>query len=763
MNARLFSRAVKPLALALILAPVLAACGGAADTPTTVPDVPTTAPTAMSTTDNTPTAMMAVATTAAMMSPTAGALMGDTPTAMMTGGTPSAGMMGTPGAGKQLKVGLVTDVGRLNDKSFNQSSWEGVVQAQQQLGIDAKNIETADPKDYDKNIQQFVGQNYDVIVTVGFALADATTKAAKANPNIKFIGVDQFQAATLPNLAGLIFEEDKAGYLAGALAASISKSGTIGAVCGTDDVPPVWRYGEGYKAGAKSVNPNVKVLVTYHSDVDISKTFNDPDWGKTTALSMIDKGADVVFGAGGNTGNGAIYAAKDKSIAAIGVDSDQYGTIGDQYKGALVSSAMKLLTPGVFGIIKSVQDSSFKGGNNTGTVGLAPFHDMDAKVGADVKTKLQSIDAGLKDGTIKTCVSPAKGAPSPCGAAGSTPAAGATTAGKQLKVGLVTDVGRLNDKSFNQSSWEGVVQAQQQLGIDAKNIETADPKDYDKNIQQFVGQNYDVIVTVGFALADATTKAAKANPNIKFIGVDQFQAATLPNLAGLVFEEDKAGYLAGALAASISKSGTIGAVCGTDDVPPVWRYGEGYKAGAKSINPNVKVLVTYHSDVDISKTFNDPDWGKTTALSMIDKGADVVFGAGGNTGNGAIYAAKDKGIAAIGVDSDQYGTIGDQYKGALVSSAMKLLTPGVFGIIKSVQDSSFKGGNNTGTVGLAPFHDMDAKVGADVKTKLQSIDAGLKDGTVKTCVSPAKGAPSPCGATGSATGSTPAAGVTTTP
>ncbi|HEX9990343.1 MAG TPA: BMP family ABC transporter substrate-binding protein [Chloroflexia bacterium] len=382
MKRRLFGRAGAALASVLLLAPMLAACGGDAATP-----VPPTATAGLLSQDPAPTqeAMEAKET------PTEGAAMG-----------------------AKLKVGLVTDVGRLNDKSFNQSSWEGVQMAEKELGVEIKAVETVDTKDYDKNIQQFIDEDYDVIVTVGFALGEATTKAAKANPEVKFIGVDQFQAETVPNVAGLIFDEDKAGYLAGALAALITKTNNIGAVLGTDDVPPVWRFGEGYKAGAKAIKPDITVQATYHSDVDISKTFVDPEWGKTTALSMIDKGADVVFGAGGLTGNGAIFAAKERNIAAIGVDTDQYNTIGDEYKGALVSSAMKLLTPGVFNLIKSAQDGTFKGGNNTGEVGLAPFHDMESKVPAEAKAKLQELDKGLKDGSVKTCVSPAKGAPSPC-------------------------------------------------------------------------------------------------------------------------------------------------------------------------------------------------------------------------------------------------------------------------------------------------------------------------------------------------------------
>ncbi|HMA36037.1 MAG TPA: BMP family ABC transporter substrate-binding protein [Chloroflexia bacterium] len=362
---------------------LLSACGG--DTATNTPVAPTNTTAAAT---NTPA--MAAAT--------------DTPA--MAGTTPT-----TAGStGKKLKVGLVTDVGSINDKSFNQSSYEGVLQAQKDLGADIKYLEPKSAQDYSNLINQFVADKYDVVVTVGFALGDATTKAAAANPTIKFIGVDQFQAATLPNLAGLVFEEDKAGYLAGALAALMTKTHNIGAVLGTDTVPPVWRYGEGYKAGAKSIDPNIKLQVVYHSDVDISKTFNDPAWGKTTAQSMINQGADIVFGAGGSTGNGALFAAadnKDKGVLCIGVDTDQYNTVPEA-QAVMLSSAEKLLTPGVFNLIKAVQDGTLKGGNNNGDVGLAPYHDLDAKVPADVKAKITKLTADILSGAVKTNVPPAK-------------------------------------------------------------------------------------------------------------------------------------------------------------------------------------------------------------------------------------------------------------------------------------------------------------------------------------------------------------------
>lgn len=321
----------------------------------------------------------------------------------------------TGGASAIAKVGLVTDVGKIDDKSFNQSSWEGAQCGAQAVGAtEIKYIETTDPKDYEKNIQQFADNGYNVIVTVGFALGDATYKMAQQYPDIKFIGVDQFQAKDdahpnipLANVAGLVFEEDKAGFLAGALAAQMSKSDKIGAVLGTDVVPAVWRFGEGFKAGAKYIKPNIDVTVVYHSDVGFDKTFTDPEWGSTTALSMIDKGADVIFGAGGKTGNGALIGAAGKGVMAIGVDTDQYLTVPEAQK-ALLSSAMKLLVPGICTIIKDAANGKFTGGNVVGPIGLAPYHDLDAQVPAEVKAKIQEIDKGLADGTIKTGVSAAK-------------------------------------------------------------------------------------------------------------------------------------------------------------------------------------------------------------------------------------------------------------------------------------------------------------------------------------------------------------------
>ncbi len=317
-------------------------------------------------------------------------------------------------------VGLVTDVGKVNDKSFNQSAWEGVQQSNTEGVADlVQFIETADAKDYAKNINTFGDGGFDVIVTVGFGLGEATTAAALAYPEINFIGVDQFQAwqftedtaDDVANLTGLGFPEDNAGFLVGALAAMMSETHVIGAVCGTDVVPPVWRFGEGYKAGAAYADgmnaTTTEVQVVYHSDVGFDKTFTDPEWGAQTAKAMMDNGADAIFGCGGLTGNGAITAAAQAGKYAIGVDADQYLTLPEAAP-RMLSSAMKLITPGVTQLVAAAKDGSIVAGNFTGAASYAPFHDLDGEVSAEIKATMVEINAGLLDGSIKTGVSPAK-------------------------------------------------------------------------------------------------------------------------------------------------------------------------------------------------------------------------------------------------------------------------------------------------------------------------------------------------------------------
>ena len=295
-----------------------------------------------------------------------------------------------------------------------------------------------------------------------------------------------------------------------------------------------------------------------------------------------------------------------------------------------------------------------------------------------------------------------------------------------LCIGLVTDVGSIKDKSFNQSTWEGVKKAETKFGAHTSYIETKDAKDYMANVELFAEKKFDIIVTVGFGLGETTMNAARKYPQIKFIGVDQFQPKAIPNVAGLIFHEDRAGFMAGALAAMLNKSGIIAAVLGTDLVPPVVAFKKGYESGAKYIKPDIKVISTFHpGGLDVA--FTDPEWGASTAKQALDQGADVVFSAGGTTGNGGlIEVASHSGKFCIGVDSDQWQTV-PEARPCLVSSAMKLIAPGVFEIIELNQDGKFPAGNYFGQVGLAPFHDFDAKISQDIKSKLSNIEKRLKE------------------------------------
>jgi basic membrane protein A len=314
---------------------------------------------------------------------------------------------------------------------------------------------------------------------------------------------------------------------------------------------------------------------------------------------------------------------------------------------------------------------------------------------------------------------------------------------KTWKVGLVTDVGKLSDKSFNFDSYKGVqdAQADSSLCVQGRAIESSVESDYPKNIGQFVDQKYDMIVTVGFKLGDATIAAAKANPGIKFVMVDfaDFVDPTAPaNLVGLLFKEDQPGFLAGALAGLLTKSNVIGAVAGLQTVPPVVHYVQGYENGAKYTNPQIKVLKIYQPESG-PKDFNDPDWGKQQALTFFGQGADIIFGVGGNTGNGGLLAANEKGKMCIGVDVDQFISYPD-VANCLITSAEKHLDKAVKAAVVSMVQGNFKNGiltfemSNDG-VGLAPYHNYDSKISSDNKAKMTDIEAKLKAGTIKTGVS----------------------------
>lgn len=340
----------------------------------------------------------------------------DTTAAAGTDTTAAGGATTTPGTGgtecpdpdplESITIGLVTDVGRVDDGSFNQSAWEGAQEAAEAVGGSADYIETTAATDYATNIGQFIDSGANVIITVGFALGEATIAAAQENPDVRFIGVDQFQGETICNLTGLVFPEDQAGFLAGALAGLLTETNTVAAVLGTNQVPPVVAFNEGFINGVAHTNPDANVISTYHpGGLDVA--FTDPGWGATTARQALDNGADIVFGAGGQTGNGAlIEVARDGGESlCIGVDTDQWLTVPDAHP-CLVTSAMKLIDQGIVDLVQQAQEGTIQGGNFFGDVGLADYHDLADRVPEEVQTQITELTEQVLSGEVETGYEP---------------------------------------------------------------------------------------------------------------------------------------------------------------------------------------------------------------------------------------------------------------------------------------------------------------------------------------------------------------------
>ena len=313
---------------------------------------------------------------------------------------------------EDFTVRLVTDIGKIDDRTFNQYAYEGMEAAADCFGFETDYIETASEADYAKNINTALEGGPDVVITTGFLLATDTLAAAEANAETNFIGIDQFQPEFPENYVGVLFNEDEGGYMAGVMAASLSESGTIGVVGGREDVPPVVKLVNGYEAGAKSVNPDINVLKVYN------ESFDDTAKGASDAEQFIGEGADVIFGAGGKTGSAGVVEATSQGLWGIGVDQDEYFSTFDEgaAPGAeyLATSAVKRVDLGVFLKILDAINGEFAGGifgltAENGGITYAPFHD--AEIPEAAAQAVEEARKGLADGSIKTGLDPATGLP----------------------------------------------------------------------------------------------------------------------------------------------------------------------------------------------------------------------------------------------------------------------------------------------------------------------------------------------------------------
>lgn len=226
--------------------------------------------------------------------------------------------------------------------------------------------------------------------------------------------------------------------------------------------------------------------------------------------------------------------------------------------------------------------------------------------------------------------------------------------------GLVTDTLGINDHGLNQDAWLGLQQSKSEGVTDeVAYIESVDVRDYEKNIDYFMVQGYDVIITSGIGLDDETLRAATRKPDTVFIGINQSQDDFPTNLIPLTFAEDEMGFLAGSLAARLTKTGVVGGVCETSGIDAMWRYCEGFRAGVEYEDDSVLVVIRYREGGDSEKLFLDEAWGEEQGHYLIDRGVDVIFAAGGVTAQAALRVASEEGIHAIGTERDQAVVFGE--------------------------------------------------------------------------------------------------------
>jgi basic membrane protein A len=309
-----------------------------------------------------------------------------------------------------VKVCQVTDTGGIDDKSFNATAWKGVEDAVAQLDVEGKYLESQQQTDYERNINAFIEEDCDLIVTVGFLLGDATAAAAETNPNQKFSIVDYAYDPAYPNVIGQVFNTQEAAFLAGYVAAGVTKTGVIGTFGGIQ-IPPVTVFMDGFYLGAMYYNEvhgtSVKLL-GWDPAIQtglFTGNFESLEDGRNLGESLIDEGADIIMPVAGPVGLGTAAAAKARSgTYIVGVDND-WAIVNSTYAPITLTSVLKNMDSTTFNVIKSVIDGTFAGGVTVGTlenggVGLASFHNLDGMVSADLKAELDDVSAKLISGEL---------------------------------------------------------------------------------------------------------------------------------------------------------------------------------------------------------------------------------------------------------------------------------------------------------------------------------------------------------------------------
>jgi basic membrane protein A and related proteins len=315
---------------------------------------------------------------------------------------------GEAAAGEDFRACMITDEGGVDDGSFNETAYNGLVRAEEELGIETQVLESTSEADFEPNMQTMTTGDCDLIVPVGFLLEQVTFEAAEANPDQDFAIVDVFNGDEVENVLGLNFETDEAAFLAGYAAAATTETGTLGTYGGVN-IPPVTIFMDGFLAGVNYYNDetgeDVQLLGWDGSEGQFTENFTNLDDGRRITESLLDNGADTILPVAGPVGGGSAAAIQDRGEGRlIWVDTDGYEST--EFGDIMFTSIQKQLDVAVFDAIEAKMNDTFEGGNYFGTlendgVALAPFHDFEDEVPDEVKDQLEEIRQGIIDGEIE--------------------------------------------------------------------------------------------------------------------------------------------------------------------------------------------------------------------------------------------------------------------------------------------------------------------------------------------------------------------------
>lgn len=628
----------------------------------------------------------------------------------------------------------------------------GLERADRRIGVATAARAARTEADIPAIVESFVESGRcDLIIGVGFIVGFAMEPFVAANPHQRFAVVDLAYANRYDNVAEILFQVDEAAFLAGYVAARISDTDKVG-VYGGANIVPVTLFMDGYALGVHYHNQrngdDVEVLgwdPETRSGILLDFEFDNPELGRSVAEGLFDQGADTVFPVAGRTSLGSLDAAIDRKraghdVRVIGPDFDWFRRYGDPAR-VVLTSVVKQAGVAVYHNIEALVDGTWQAGPiwedlASDGVDIAPFHRTNRQVPGPVRRELRVIRSGIIDGSIPTL-------PSLDGAAC-----------------LVTGEGGIDDGGFNENAWQGAVDAATQLGVAARVLESTSPADYRTNIEAFVEADCGVIVTVGFALAEATGDAARAHPDQDFAIVDSEVAdfpgspwclsdplpdgtcggALVANVRGSSFRTDESSFLAGYLAAGMSQTGGVGTF-GALPFPSVTTFMDGFVWGVdhyNSVKGTTVDAIGWDPDTRdglFTGSFGDISLGRTFAQDLVDRGADIVFPVAGAVGLGSASLCQETGSCImIGVDVDQFVSA-PEFGDVWLTSVEKAVDRFVFTTVESEVLLGEPGPAYVGTLandgtGLAPYHEFAEAVPQQLQDEIVQLRLDVISGVI---------------------------------